>query len=69
MNVSIWVAIDKNNIVSMHKECPQRNMSTGKWISKMPFCNSIAQVQIQKLLDKSSMTWDSDPEYIEINFD
>ena len=69
MDIGIWIAINKNKKVSMHKECPQRNEKTGKWTSKMPFCNSIAQLQMQKLLDKSSMSWQSEPEYIELNFD
>lgn len=65
-SVNIWVAKNKDGKVSIHKTCPTRNEDKGKWVSKDPFCSSIIQAQIQKLLERSSITWESDPEYLEI---
>lgn len=65
--LKIWIGINKDGSLSLHAEVPFRDEDRGIWVSKYPFCNSVMYNELSKMITKSSMTWQSDPEYMEIN--
>lgn len=65
--ITVYVGVNKNGSIALHSLEPTRDESRGIWISKMPFCNSIAYNQLVNLIEKSSMTWNNDPEPMTLN--
>lgn len=63
---TIWFAINKNGFIGLYAEEPKRNNETGKWESKYPFVNSLIYDQITKMIEKSNLSWESEPECISI---
>lgn len=62
----IWVAMNKNGSVRMFLDEPIRNRTTGRWESKRPFVNSKLYEDIIKIIEHSSVTWESEPNFFEI---
>ena len=67
--ITIWFAVNKNGFVGLYADEPKRNNELGKWESKHPFVNSIIYEQIVNLAEKSNLTWDKDPECIQIKIE
>lgn len=67
-NVGVWTAVNRNGNIVSFTECPEKNTETGKWEAKHPFVNSVFYNQIKDLIVKANMTWESEPEYFEIQF-
>jgi len=65
--ITVYVSVNKNGSIALNSLEPTRDESRGIWISKMPFCNSIAYNQLVNLIEKSSMTWNNDPEPMTLN--
>jgi hypothetical protein len=65
--IKVWIAINKNGKLTLHGEYPVRDEKNGKWTSKYPFINSILYKELSNMISKSSLTWESDPEYMETN--
>lgn len=64
--IGIWFAINKDNSVAMHLIEPVKNEKTGTWVSKQPFCNSVLQKELQKIVSKAQLNFNSEPNYIEV---
>ena len=63
--MNIWIAINKNQTLSMHAEEPRR--SRIQWISNRPYINSRIYKNLSNLVKKSMLSWETEPECIEIN--
>lgn len=64
--IGIWFAINKDNSVAMHLIEPIKNEKTGAWVSKQPFCNSVLQGELIKIVSKAQLNFNSEPNYIEV---
>ena len=67
--ISIWLAINKSGFIGLYKDCPIKNEKTGKWEGKYPIINSVIYDNITDLIQKSSLSWESEPEYISIKLE
>lgn len=65
--MQIFIAINKNGKVSLHGVEPKRDEKTGIWVSNKPYVNCYVQENIDEMIKHSSMTWDMEPEVIEID--
>lgn len=63
----IYIGVNKNKTVSLHAVEPHRNETTGKWESLHPYVNSIVQHSIEDMIKHSTMTWEMEPEVIDIS--
>ena len=66
-NMQIFIGVNKNRKVSLHTVEPVRCMDTGKWVSSRPYVNSVVQKNIDNMISHSKMTWEMEPEVIEID--
>lgn len=64
--MGIWFGVNKDNCVAMHLIEPNKNEKTGAWVSKQPFCNSVLQTELQKIVSKAKLDFNSEPNYIEV---
>lgn len=64
--MGIWFGVNKDNSVSMHLIEPNKNEKTGAWVSKQPFCSSVLQKELQKVVSKTQLDFNSEPNYIEV---
>jgi hypothetical protein len=65
--ITVYVGVNKNGSIALHSIEPIRDEARGMWISRMPFCNSIAYNQLVSLVEKSNLNWNNDPEPITLN--
>ena len=65
--MQIFIGVNKNRKVSLHTVEPVRCMDTGKWVSSRPYVNSVVQKNIDTMISHSKMTWEMEPEVIEID--
>lgn len=66
--VQVWFAVNKSGFVGLYSEEPKRNESVKKWESQYPFVNAVLYKEIQNIVEKTGMNWDSEPECITIGF-
>lgn len=66
-SLTIYLGVNKNGSISMHTVEPTRDEARGIWVSKMPFCNSLAYTQFSSLIEKSNISWINDPEPLTFN--
>ena len=66
-SLTIYLGVNKDGSISMHTVEPTRDEARGIWVSKTPFCNSLAYNQFTSLLEKSNITWNNDPEPLTFN--
>lgn len=66
-SLTIYLGVNKNGSISMHTIEPTRDEARGIWVSKMPFCNSLAYTQFSSLIEKSNISWINDPEPLTFN--
>ena len=66
-SLTIYLGVNKNGSISMHTIEPTRDETRGIWVSKMPFCNSLAYTQFSSLIEKSNISWINDPEPLTFN--
>lgn len=66
-SLTIYIGVNKNGSISMHTIEPTRDEARGIWVSKMPFCNSLAYTQFSSLIEKSNISWINDPEPLTFN--
>ncbi len=65
--MQIYIGINKNKKVSLHTVEPVRNTELGIWVSKRPYVNSYVQKNLEDMIKHSKMTWEMEPEVIEID--
>lgn len=65
--VLIWIAVNKNGKLTMHATEPSRDEDLGIWISDMPFVNSVLYDNLSKMISKTPMNWESDPQPFQFN--
>lgn len=65
--VGIWVYVNKNGFIGTSIDEPIRDEKNGKWIVKNPFCNSQLYNMVVTTVEKTNRSWQTDPEYFEIN--
>lgn len=63
--MTIWIAVNKNGSLSMHVTEPHKENT--KWISSRPYVNSKVYKNLSNLVKKSMLSWETEPECIEIN--
>ena len=63
-----WLYMNKNGFIGMSIDKPTRNIDSGKWNCLQPFCNSIIYANVTDMIAKTQFSWNSEPEYLEINF-
>lgn len=61
----IYITVNKDGTINLSLDEPKKEKS--KWVIKKYFVNKILYDNIEKIVRKSEMTFDSDPEVIEIN--
>ena len=66
-SITVYVCVNKNGSIGLHSIEPTRDENRGMWISKMPFCNSLAYTQFSSLIEKSNISWINDPEPLTFN--
>ena len=66
-NMVIFIGVNKNGEASLHTIEPTRNENTGKWVSLRPYVNSFIHNNMNRMIKHSNMTWNMEPEFIEIN--
>lgn len=64
--MNIWFAVNKNGYVGLYVDEPKRNTKLGKWESQFPYINSIANKKIIEFIQKANMSWENEPECINI---
>lgn len=64
-SVIIYITVNKNGSINLSLDKPIKN--NDKWIINDYFCNSTLYKQMYDLIKKSEMSFDSEPEVIEIN--
>jgi len=65
--IGVWVYVNKNGFIGMSADEPIRDEKNGKWKVKNAFCNSKLYNMIVTTVEKTSMGWNTTPEYFEIN--
>lgn len=65
--IKVWIGINKDNSLSLHTETPTRDDERGIWVSRFPFCNSLMYNELSKMITKTKMSWESEPEFMEVN--
>lgn len=65
MTIGVWLAIAKDGELQLFTEEPVRGKHS--WIGN-PYINSVVFKTVQQMIANSSMSWHSDPEYIELMF-
>jgi len=65
-SVTIWFAVNKNGNVRMFLDNPKKNTERGIWEGKYPYVNSIIYKDINKVVKQAKMTFENNPEVIEI---
>ena len=63
----IYVGVNKSGSASLHTVEPVRNKNTGMWVSLRPYVNSTINKSMNSMIKHSQMTWEMEPEFIEIN--
>ena len=61
----IWFGINKNRKVRMFLEEPTRNNDLNIWVGKN-FCNSVIQHQLEEMVKGTTLSWDDDPQVIQL---
>ena len=67
-SVQIWFAVNKNGQVRMFLDNPKRNINKGIWESKCPYINSLLYKDICQVVQQAKMTYENNPECLEIQF-
>lgn len=60
--MNIWVAINKDNSISLHTIEPKRNVDLGIWVSTRPYINMTFLNNIKQLIEQTHLSWQSEPE-------
>lgn len=63
----IFLGVNKNGNISLHIVEPKRNNDNGTWISNRPYVNSVVYNNLSKMIKHSKMTWEHEPEVLEID--
>jgi hypothetical protein len=66
-SIKLWLAVNRNEEISLHCEKPEKDEVNGIWVSKYPYVNSVIYGNLSKMIEKSMMSWTSSPEFFEIN--
>ena len=64
----IWFVLNKNNEILMFLDEPVKNPKTKKWEGKCPYINSRINDEITALAKQAQMSFESNPECIEVQF-
>lgn len=65
-SINVWFAVNKNGKVRMFLDNPTKNVVSGKWDSKYPYVNSKLYKDIIQVVQQAKMTFENDPEVIQI---
>lgn len=66
MEIDIWVAVDRNGWIGLYSTEPTKNEQTGKWDSPNPFCNYQVRKELEALIKRTDMGWNSEPAFFKI---
>lgn len=64
-SIIIYITVNKNGSINLSIDKPIKE--NNKWVINNYFCNSQLYNQMYDLVKKSKMTFESEPEVIEIN--
>ena len=63
----VWFGVNKKNDIQMFlDEEPTKNKELGRYEGKSPFINSLFYEDLKKIAQGAHMTFDSEPQCIEI---
>jgi hypothetical protein len=65
-SVQIWFCVNRNGDIRMFTDNPTKNEKLGKWTSKNPFINSVLYNDISQIVKSAHMTFENNPEIIEM---
>lgn len=63
--IQIWVAIAKNGTIQLFSKIPKRGKTC--WIGEV-YINSMIYQSIEKMIRNSSLSWASEPEFLELSY-
>ena len=63
--IEIWVAISKNNTIQLFSKLPIRGNAC--WIGEN-YINSIIYDSIKDMIKNSTLSWNSEPEFLELSY-
>lgn len=64
--IPLWICINRNGTMVVHAAQPIRDEEIGKWVSRHIFCNNSLYEKLSEIVDRLQLTWNSEPEFIEI---
>ena len=64
--IPLWVCVNKNNSFIVHASQPIRDEDEGIWVSRNLFVNCELYEKLKTHTDIENLTWESEPEFIEI---
>ncbi|MCH5167449.1 MAG: hypothetical protein J1F35_06090 [Erysipelotrichales bacterium] len=64
-SIPVWIAIAKNEAIQIFTKEPKRGKSS--WRGEY-YINSIIYESIKEMVNNSSLTWASEPEFLELSF-
>lgn len=64
-SIPVWIAIAKDESVQLFTKEPKRGKTS--WIGEY-YINSIIYDSIVEMVENSSLTWASEPEFLELSF-
>lgn len=65
-SVTVWFAVNRNGNVRMFLDNPKKNVEKGIWESNLPYVNSVIYKDITRVVQQAHMSFDSNPEVLEI---
>ena len=64
-SIPVWIAIAKNESIQIFTKEPKRGKES--WLGEY-YINSIIHESIKDMVKNSSLTWASEPEFLELSF-
>lgn len=64
----IWFVLNKKNEILLFLDEPIKNPITKKWEGNKPYINSRIHKEVSILAQQAQMSFESDPECIEVQF-
>lgn len=65
--IKVWVGMNKNGFLVIFSDKPVRDKESGKWLGTM-YANSVIYKMVKELLEKTSYSWNNEPEYFEFSY-
>ena len=64
--IQIWFGVNKQDYLQLFLDEPKKDMKVGKYVGKYPFVNSLWYDEMYKMVKAAGMTWESEPQCLDI---